>query len=147
MATYGLSTYIYIEREREHQTLRKPFIRSIFFTSFFLRLELENKHMIMTAFMETTFGDMLFKVGVFFLVQVLICLILSKSSDVFSKTKKPRSLSFKPARSVSIRRILAALSDMPPGGEPSPSSQGARTPSPRVGPSSYETDYTRALHG
>ncbi|KAM0054461.1 hypothetical protein Hdeb2414_s0006g00195121 [Helianthus debilis subsp. tardiflorus] len=46
--------------------------------------------------------------------------ILSNSSDLFSKTKKmSRSFSFKPARSVSIRRIFAASPDMPPGGEAS----------------------------
>ena len=33
-----------------------------------------------------------------------------------------KSFSFKPARSVSIRRMFAAIADMPPGGEQSPSS-------------------------
>lgn len=62
--------------------------------------------------------NMLVKVGLFLLVQALVYLILSKSSNVFSKTK--RSYSFKTARSVSIRRMAAALADLPAGGEPSP---------------------------
>ncbi|KAM1251350.1 hypothetical protein ACFX13_040314 [Malus domestica] len=69
--------------------------------------------------MESSFADVLLKVGVFFLVQALVYLILSNSSNIFSKTTK-RSHSFKPARSVSIRRMLAALSDLPAGGELSP---------------------------
>ncbi|KAH7544800.1 uncharacterized protein LOC107434156 [Ziziphus jujuba] len=70
--------------------------------------------------LESGFSDMLIKVGLFFLVQALVYLILSKSSSIFSKSTK-RSHSFKPARSVSVRRFLAALSDMPAGGELSPS--------------------------
>lgn len=72
-------------------------------------------------------GDMLVKVVMFFLVQALVYLILSKSSNIFSKTVK-RSNSFRPARSVSIRRILAFLSDLPPESEPSPSSKGPLSP-------------------
>ncbi|GKV47906.1 hypothetical protein SLEP1_g54756 [Rubroshorea leprosula] len=44
------------------------------------------------------------------------------------------SLSFKPARSVSIRRILASISDLPQGSEPSPSARGARSPLPQEYP-------------
>ncbi|OWM73423.1 uncharacterized protein LOC116198835 [Punica granatum] len=74
------------------------------------------------ALMDTnSLGDVLLKVGMFVLVQALVYLILSKSSDVFSKDKAKKSLSFRPVRSVSIRRFMAALSDMPAGGEPSPS--------------------------
>lgn len=76
---------------------------------------------------ESSLADALMKVAMFALVQALVYLILSSSSDIFSK-KKMRSFSFKPARSVSIRRILAAISDMPPGGEASPSSRGLRSP-------------------
>nr|XP_009791981.1 PREDICTED: uncharacterized protein LOC104239137 [Nicotiana sylvestris]XP_016502651.1 PREDICTED: uncharacterized protein LOC107820820 [Nicotiana tabacum] len=65
-------------------------------------------------------GSILVKVGLFALVQALVYLILSKSSNIFSKTQ--RSYSFKTARSLSIRRIAAALADLPAGGEPSPSS-------------------------
>lgn len=71
-------------------------------------------------------SDMLVKVGLFFLVQALVYLILSNSSNIFSKTAK--SNSFRTARSVSIRRIMAVLSDQP--AEPSPSSHGP--PSPAV---------------
>ncbi|GLU19492.1 hypothetical protein SLE2022_357410 [Rubroshorea leprosula] len=44
------------------------------------------------------------------------------------------SLSFKPARSVSIHRILASISDLPQGSEPSPSTRGARSPLPQEYP-------------
>ncbi|KAJ0021384.1 hypothetical protein Pint_31333 [Pistacia integerrima] len=75
--------------------------------------------------MELDLADTLMKVGMFVLVQVLVYFILTNSSDIFSKNKMVRSLSFKPVRSSSIRRILAALSDLP--GEPSPSSRGSRS--------------------
>ncbi|KAL4573264.1 hypothetical protein LXL04_020063 [Taraxacum kok-saghyz] len=54
---------------------------------------------------------------VFVIVQALIYLIRPNSSDVFSKTKMARSFS-----SVSIRRMFAAIADIPAGGEASPSS-------------------------
>ncbi|KAL5833994.1 hypothetical protein ACOSQ3_017668 [Xanthoceras sorbifolium] len=74
--------------------------------------------------------DALMKIAIFVLVQVLVYLILSNSSDIFSKNRMMRSLSFKPARSVSIHRILAAISDIPPGGEAaSPLSTGSRSAS------------------
>ncbi|GLT45973.1 hypothetical protein SLA2020_197660 [Shorea laevis] len=44
------------------------------------------------------------------------------------------SLNFKPARSVSICRILASISDLPQGSEPSPSVRGARSPLPQECP-------------
>ncbi|KAL1535900.1 hypothetical protein AAHA92_28625 [Salvia divinorum] len=70
--------------------------------------------------MEMELGNnMVLKVGVFVVVQALVYIILSQSSNVFSKT--PRSHSFKSARSLSIRRWAAALADIPAGGEqPSP---------------------------
>ncbi|XP_071742143.1 uncharacterized protein [Rutidosis leptorrhynchoides] len=71
---------------------------------------------------EFSLEDLLIKGAVFVLVQGLVYLILSNSSDVFSKSKMIRSFSFKPARSVSIRRMFAAIADMPSGGEMSPSS-------------------------
>ncbi|KAK6925722.1 hypothetical protein RJ641_007441 [Dillenia turbinata] len=52
--------------------------------------------------------------------QALVYLILSNSSEIFSKNKM-RSLSFKPARSTSIRRMLASISDVPQTEEASPS--------------------------
>ncbi|GMI84980.1 hypothetical protein HRI_002167300 [Hibiscus trionum] len=66
--------------------------------------------------------DSLMKVLMFVLVQALVYLILSKSSNIFSTNPKMRSFSFRRARSVSIRRILAAVSDLPQGVEPSPTS-------------------------
>nr|GEZ28753.1 transmembrane protein [Tanacetum cinerariifolium] len=38
-----------------------------------------------------------------------------------------RATSFRTARSVSIRRIMAAISDLPAGGETSPSIKGSRS--------------------
>ncbi|CAL5074039.1 unnamed protein product [Urochloa decumbens] len=69
----------------------------------------------------------LVKVGVFVLVQALVYLILSQSSTVFSRTKSPAAL--RPARSgsLSARRMIALLSDLPAGGEPSPVAAFART--------------------
>ncbi|OIT08403.1 hypothetical protein A4A49_23326 [Nicotiana attenuata] len=65
--------------------------------------------------------NMLIKIGLFALVQALVYLILSNSSNIFSKTQ--RSYSFKTVRSLSIRRIAAALADLPAGGEASPTSK------------------------
>ncbi|OVA04255.1 hypothetical protein BVC80_7725g6 [Macleaya cordata] len=76
--------------------------------------------------MEYSLGDMLVKIGMFLLVQALVYLILSNSSNIFSKNM--RSLSIKTVRSASIRRILAALSDLPPGDESSTSSRGLQSP-------------------
>ncbi|CAM0943803.1 unnamed protein product [Alopecurus aequalis] len=70
--------------------------------------------------------DALAKVAVFLLVQGLVYLILSKSSDVFSKDKVLRSLSFRPMRSMSVRRVLAPLSDVPVG----TGDMGSAPPSP-----------------
>ncbi|XP_078444485.1 uncharacterized protein LOC144713690 [Wolffia australiana] len=66
-------------------------------------------------------GGFLVKVGVFAIVQLLVYLILSGPSGIFSKERAmKRSASFRTVRSISIRRLLAALSDMPAGGEFSP---------------------------
>ncbi|XP_072996784.1 uncharacterized protein [Typha latifolia] len=63
-------------------------------------------------------NDILLKVGLFILVQALVYLILTNSSNIFATSK--RSLSFRTVRSVSLRRMLALVSDLPPGGELSP---------------------------
>lgn len=68
----------------------------------------------------------LLKVGMFVLVQALVYLILSQSSTVFSRTK---SLGLRPARSISARRMLALLSDLPLSEEPSPVA-GKKSPVP-----------------
>ncbi|CAJ1958329.1 unnamed protein product [Sphenostylis stenocarpa] len=78
--------------------------------------------------MEISLGDTLIKVAVFILVQALVYLILSNSSNIFSKNIK-RANSFRPARSLSIRRMMALISDFPPEGEPSPSPKGPKSPS------------------
>ncbi|KAH7863347.1 hypothetical protein Vadar_016313 [Vaccinium darrowii] len=71
--------------------------------------------------MEVGLEEVLLKVVLFIAVQVLVYLILSSSSNIFSKNPV-RSTSFKPPRSVSVCRLVAALADMPAGGEASPSS-------------------------
>ncbi|KAB5540754.1 hypothetical protein DKX38_013728 [Salix brachista] len=83
--------------------------------------------------MESSLGDVLLKVGMFVIVQALVYLILSKSSNVFPKKHERRSSSFKTARSVSIRRFLAVLQDLPAGGELSPdSSRSMQMQSPTI---------------
>ncbi|KAK4763603.1 hypothetical protein SAY87_013041 [Trapa incisa] len=74
----------------------------------------------------TSLGDVLVKMATFALVQALVYLILSRSSDVFSSDMTKKSLSFRIPRSVSISRIMAMVSDMPPGGELSPSPGNTR---------------------
>ncbi|XP_038898457.1 uncharacterized protein LOC120086089 [Benincasa hispida] len=56
------------------------------------------------------FQGMVATAAVFILVQILVYLILSKSSQVFSK-KMNRSLSFRQVQSLS--RIIKPLSDFP----------------------------------
>ncbi|KAE9584933.1 hypothetical protein Lal_00024201 [Lupinus albus] len=77
--------------------------------------------------MESNLSDMLIKVAMFILVQALVYLILYNSSNIFSKNIK-RSNSFKPARSLSIRRMLSFISDFPSEGEPSPFSKVPPSP-------------------
>ena len=86
---------------------------------------------------EMSLADSLMKVLMFVIVQALVYLILSSSSDSFSKNKM-RSLSFKPARSLSIRRIMASISDLPQGVEPSPSSRSSKSQT-QENPEEYET--------
>jgi hypothetical protein len=69
----------------------------------------------------------LMKVGVFVLVQALVYIILVQSSTVFSRTKSLSRL--RPAPSLNARRMVALLTDLPPGGEPSPIAVAAGTPS------------------
>lgn len=65
---------------------------------------------------ELLLGDALLKVAVFAVVQALVYLILRKSSGVFAPAEKTaRSFSFRPMRSMSVRRVLAAFSDVPVG--------------------------------
>ncbi|GFP93141.1 hypothetical protein PHJA_001458400 [Phtheirospermum japonicum] len=68
---------------------------------------------------------MFMKVGLFIIVQGLVYLILSQSSNVFSQTTLRSSHSFKTARTLSIRRWAAVLADIPAGGERSPPAQPA----------------------
>ncbi|PSR86876.1 Velvet complex subunit B like [Actinidia chinensis var. chinensis] len=74
---------------------------------------------------EVSLTDILTKVAMFVLVQALVYLILSNSSDIFSSKGNLRSISFKLPRSASIRRLLDAVSDLPQGGEASPMAYGS----------------------
>ncbi|KAF0931241.1 hypothetical protein E2562_002589 [Oryza meyeriana var. granulata] len=75
-----------------------------------------------TSFISPEIREAVTKVAVFVLVQALVYLILRNSSSVFSKDSKLRSMSFRSMRSMSVRRVLAPLSDVPVGtDEPSPS--------------------------
>ncbi|OEL15831.1 hypothetical protein BAE44_0023150, partial [Dichanthelium oligosanthes] len=61
----------------------------------------------------------------------LVYLILHSSSNIFSKDGTLRSLSFRPMHSMSVRRVLAPLSDVPivtdePSTSPSLSSVASR---------------------
>ncbi|KAK8517063.1 hypothetical protein V6N12_032263 [Hibiscus sabdariffa] len=66
-------------------------------------------------------ADSFLRILVFVIVQTLVYLILSNSSHIFSDAKMTRSFSFRPPRSLSICRVLASVSDLPQGVEPSPS--------------------------
>ncbi|GMH07566.1 hypothetical protein Nepgr_009406 [Nepenthes gracilis] len=66
---------------------------------------------------DFSLADTLTKTAVFVLVQALIYLILSNSSNIFSNNKTMRSFSFKPASSGTIHRILSVVSDLPPANE------------------------------
>ncbi|CAH1448809.1 unnamed protein product [Lactuca virosa] len=77
---------------------------------------------------DIIYSDTLVKVGLFILVQLLVYLILSSSSNIFSNTAPSlRATSFRTVPSASIRRIMAALSDLPAGDETSPSTKGSRS--------------------
>lgn len=73
-----------------------------------------------TVMLEET-DTFIIKVAMFVIVQALVYFILTNSSDVFSDNKLVKSLSFKPARTLSISRMIAAISDIPQDGEKSPS--------------------------
>jgi formate--tetrahydrofolate ligase len=79
----------------------------------------------------------LLKVGLFVLVQALVYLILAQSSSVFSSTKTLGK--FRPSRSLSARRMVALLSDLPLGGEPSPRAVSGE-PSPVAVPAHQKKD-------
>ncbi|EXB93500.1 hypothetical protein L484_000061 [Morus notabilis] len=68
-------------------------------------------------------AEVVLKGAVFVLVQVLVYVILSTSSNLFSRNRNiMRSFSFKPAPSSTINRILASISDLPLGGDQPPAS-------------------------
>ncbi|KAG1334221.1 hypothetical protein COCNU_03G003400 [Cocos nucifera] len=68
----------------------------------------------MDAFFSPDLADILTKVAVFLLVQALVYLILTNSSNIFSSSPS-RSQSFRTVRSMSVRRLLARFSDVPVG--------------------------------
>ncbi|KNA04789.1 hypothetical protein SOVF_196440 [Spinacia oleracea] len=68
--------------------------------------------------------DILINLGLFLAVQGLVYLILTNSSNIFSKNKSLRSFSFKRARSSSVRHLLSLISDVPSVSTP----RGLRSP-------------------
>ena len=74
--------------------------------------------MAMEGMISPEMADILTKIAVFLLVQALVYLILAKSSNIFSENSPiMRSLSFRTARSASMRRLLEYLSDVPMDGD------------------------------
>lgn len=71
-------------------------------------------------------ADVLVRGGIFILVQALVYVILSNSSDIFST--QMRSVKFKPARLAGMTGILASLSDLPLGRELLPLSENLGSP-------------------
>ncbi|KAL2941819.1 Phosphoheptose isomerase [Bienertia sinuspersici] len=57
--------------------------------------------------------DILINLVLFLVVQGLVYLILTNSSNIFSKNKNLKSFSFKRARSSSVRNLLSLISDVP----------------------------------
>ena len=65
---------------------------------------------------EASFVDVVTRLGIFVLVQALIYLILSNSSNIFSSSSNNnlvRSLSFRRAPSSSVCDLISLLSDVP----------------------------------
>ncbi|KAF0902593.1 hypothetical protein E2562_018087 [Oryza meyeriana var. granulata] len=81
------------------------------------------------VYISPELGAALAKVAVFALVQALVYLILRKSSGIFSPDRTARSLSFRPMRSMSVRRFVAALYDDPVG-VPEDGGSSASAPQP-----------------
>ncbi|XP_047046465.1 uncharacterized protein LOC124651409 [Lolium rigidum] len=79
----------------------------------------------------------LLKVGLFVLVQALVYLILAQSSSVFSTTK---TLGLRPSTSLCAHRMVALLSDLPLGGEPSPRVLSGEPSSPVPVPTHQKKD-------
>ncbi|CAA7401303.1 unnamed protein product [Spirodela intermedia] len=77
------------------------------------------------GFLAGEAGSVVVKVAVFLFVQALVYFILFRSSDVFSPARM-KSAGLRTVRSVSIRRLMAVLSDQPAGGEVSPTGPPSR---------------------
>ena len=116
-----LPLYIYVHiHDIDHHQINQSFIQYSNSVTSKLFLDQKKNIILLIVKMEMDLGNnMVLKVGLFVVVQALVYIILSQSSNVFSKT--PRSHSFKSVRSLSIRHWAAALADIPAGGEqPSP---------------------------
>ncbi|XP_057550346.1 uncharacterized protein LOC130828395 [Amaranthus tricolor] len=72
----------------------------------------------MALIFDMSLVDVLIHLSCFLVVQALVYLILSNSSNLFSKDKTLKSLSFKRARSSSVRHLLSLISDVPSGSTP-----------------------------
>ncbi|KMT14054.1 hypothetical protein BVRB_4g078820 [Beta vulgaris subsp. vulgaris] len=72
----------------------------------------------MASIFEMSSIDILIHLGWFLLVQALVYLILTKSSNIFSKNKSLKSFSFKRVQSSNVRHFLSLMSDMPSASTP-----------------------------
>ncbi|KMT14059.1 hypothetical protein BVRB_4g078870 [Beta vulgaris subsp. vulgaris] len=72
----------------------------------------------MAAIFEMCLVDKLINLGWFLIVQALVYLILTSSSNIFSKNKNLKSFSFKGAQSSNVRHLLSLISDVPSGSTP-----------------------------
>ncbi|KAH0467349.1 hypothetical protein IEQ34_004587 [Dendrobium chrysotoxum] len=93
--------------------------------------------------------EFLIKVILFAAVQVLVYLILSKSSTVFGKTDE-KTDSFAPSRSLSVRRKLAAVSDFSASGKlqlpsPNPSYSSSSACAEAISAALFTSDFNEGL--
>ncbi|KAL0925773.1 hypothetical protein M5K25_004143 [Dendrobium thyrsiflorum] len=83
-----------------------------------LHRSLENRSAMEDISFLSASPDFLMKMALFAVIQVLVCLILSNSSAIFSAGEtNDGSHSLRSSRSASIRRLLAGVSDLPSRGE------------------------------
>ncbi|KAI0524837.1 hypothetical protein KFK09_004226 [Dendrobium nobile] len=80
-----------------------------------LHRSLENQSAMEDISFLSASPDFLMKMALFAVIQVLVYLILSNSSAIFSANDGSHSL--RSSRSASIRRLLAGVSDLPSRGE------------------------------
>ncbi|KAL0924623.1 hypothetical protein M5K25_005468 [Dendrobium thyrsiflorum] len=95
--------------------------------------------------------EFLKKVILFAAVQVLVYLILPKSSAVFGKTGEKTTGGFAPSRSLSVRRVLAAVSNFSASGElqlpsPNPSYTSSSACAEAISAALFTSDFNKGLN-